>query len=74
MVNVCSNFNGTTNCTGTVPSDPEPMNFAIGVVNVTYTYKPLIPTFTFPGVGVSLGFFPSDGTSIHRRAAMRIMN
>jgi Flp pilus assembly protein TadG len=74
VVKVCHNFNGTTDCTGTVPSDPEPTHFAIGVVDVTYTYKPLIPTFSFPGVGVSSGFFPTGGTNVHRRAVMRIMN
>ncbi len=73
-VRVCQNFNGTTDCTAPVPSDPEPTYYAVGVVDVTYTYKPLIPTFNFRGVGVSLGFFPAGGTTVHRRAVMRIMN
>jgi hypothetical protein len=71
---VCKNFNTTTDCTSSPPSDPEPTHFAIGVVDVTYTYKPLIPTFNFQRLGVSAAFFPSAGVTVHRRAVMRILN
>lgn len=73
-VTVCRNMNGTTTCTGSPPSDPEPTHYALGVVDVSYTYKPLIPSFNFRRLGVSAGFFPTAGVTVHRRAVMRIMN
>ena len=72
-VTVCKKFNTTTNCAGSPPSDPESY-YAIGVVDVTYTYKPLIPSFNFRPLGVSVGFFPRSGVTVHRQAAMRILN
>jgi len=73
-VAVCRNLNGTSDCSGSPPSDPEPTHYAIGAVDVSYTYKPLIPSFNFPAVGVAAGFFPRSGVTVHRRAVMRIMN
>jgi Flp pilus assembly protein TadG len=73
-VTVCKKFNTTTDCSGSPPSDPEATHYAIGVVDVTYTYKPLIPSFNFRPLGVSAGFFPSAGVTVHREAAMRILN
>jgi hypothetical protein len=73
-ITVCRNLNGTSDCPGSPPSDPEPTHYAIGVVDVTYTYKPLIPSFNFRPLGVTAGFFPRSGVTVHRRAVMRIMN
>jgi Flp pilus assembly protein TadG len=70
----CSNNNGTTDCGFTPPSDPEAASYLLGVVDVTYTYKPLIPVFNFGKIGISVGFFPTAGISVHRRVAMRVMS
>lgn len=73
-VTVCQNLNGTSDCSSSPPSDPEPTHYAIGIVDVTYTYKPLIPAFNFRPLGVAAGFFPAAGVTVHRRAAMRVLN
>ena len=71
VVKVCQNFNGTVTGTCTsVPSDPEPTTYALTVIDVTYTYRPLIPAgFQFPNLNVYATIPP---TTIHRRAVMRI--
>jgi Flp pilus assembly protein TadG len=56
-------------CTGTSP-DPESSLYASAVVDVTYTYNPLIPLFSFPGLGIHATLPP---TTIHRRAYMRVI-
>ncbi len=73
-VSVCRNMNGTTDCAGSPPADPEPTYYAVGAIDVSYTYRPLIRSFNFPALGVSAGFFPASGVTVHRRAAMRILN
>jgi hypothetical protein len=75
VVRVCTNNNGTTSCdptTGSLapPNDPEPTNYVIGSVDVTYTYVPLIPVFNFNGLGIHATIPP---TAMHRRAVMRMM-
>lgn len=71
-VNICQNKNGTVTtqagtCTS-VPSDPEPSVYTLTTVDVTYTYSPFIPVFSFPRLGVFLTIPP---TTVVQRAEMR---
>jgi Flp pilus assembly protein TadG len=71
VVATCTNNNGTkapANCT--TLTDPEPTNYVIATVDVTYTYKPFIPLYLFPRLGISLTLSPS---AIHRKAVMRML-
>jgi Flp pilus assembly protein TadG len=72
VVRVCTNNNGTVACSGsgayTPPADPEASNYILASVDVTYTYQPPIPLFSFPSVGVYATLPP---TTVHRRAMMR---
>jgi hypothetical protein len=73
-VNVCQNKNGTVTamsgtCTG-VLSDPESATYVLTSVDVTYTYNPVIPLFSFPKLGISATLPP---TTIHRRTYMRVL-
>ena len=52
----------------TLPIDPEPSNYVVTVVDVTYTYQPFISGFTFPRLGVYLTIPP---TTLYQRAVMR---
>lgn len=74
VVVVCWNNNGTiTSITGTCaspPADPEAPSYIAVSVDLTYTYTPLIPSFSFPTLGIGL---PSLPTSIHRRIVMRFI-
>lgn len=75
VVNVCRNINSALTAlygTCTSPgSDPEPASFQAITVDVTYTYKPLIPAgFQFPKLNVYATIPP---TTIHRKAVMRAM-
>jgi Flp pilus assembly protein TadG len=93
-VSICSNSNGTreapyNNCTvpinpatGAVYADPEPNTSVVGTVQVQYTYCPLIPSWSFPALGiyttlpactVAGGQVTGGGVAISRVAAMRIM-
>lgn len=71
-VRTCTNNNGTASCTGTgsytPPSDPEPSNYVLVSVDVTYTYRPPIPLWNFSGVSVYATLPP---TTVHRRTIMR---
>lgn len=76
-VNICI-YNGSTieatpyqqgSCSGTSP-DPEPASYVGAVVDVTYTYNPFIPLFSFPGLGIRATLPP---TTIHRRTYMRVI-
>ena len=72
-VSVCQNNNGTiTALTGScsaIPSDPEPTNYVLTTVDVTYNYKPFIPAgFQFPNLNIYVTIPP---TTVHRRAVMR---
>jgi Flp pilus assembly protein TadG len=73
-VNICQNNNGhvtalSGTCTG-IASDPEPTTYLLTSVDVTYTYNPLIPLFSFPKLGIRATLPP---TTIHRRAVMRVI-
>ena len=71
-VNICQNFNGTTTTlSGTcssIPTDPEPTTYVLTTVDVTYTYLPFVPLFSFPGLHIFATIPPA---TIHRRAVMR---
>lgn len=73
-VNVCQNNSGTvTALAGTcssIASDPEAASYILTSIDVTYTYVPFIPLFSFPNLGINATIPP---TTIHRRAVMRMM-
>jgi hypothetical protein len=69
VVAVCQN--NTTAANGcTTLFDPEAPTYTLATVDVTYTYKPLIPLFSFPKMGIG-ATLPS--TIIHRKAVMRML-
>lgn len=74
VVRACRNNNGSITCTGAgsgnPPADPEALNYVSASVDVTYTYKPPIPLFSFPGIGVYVTLPP---TTIHRQSVMRML-
>ena len=74
VITACNNNNGATDCGFVPPNDPEAASYSVGVVDVSYTYKPLIPLFNFGRLGISVGFFPAAGVQVHRRAVMRVMS
>ena len=61
----CSSFQSDANAT-----DPEPTNFVVTGIDVTYTYQPFIPLFSFPNLHINATL---PATTIHRRALMRSM-
>jgi Flp pilus assembly protein TadG len=67
-VTVCQNDNDTmtpsTCATTDPPKDPEAPTYISLAVDVTYTFTPIAPAFSFTGL------FPA---TIHRRATMRII-
>jgi Flp pilus assembly protein TadG len=72
VVAICSN--STTAATGcTTFVDPEATTstlYTLATVDVTYTYVPFIPLFSFPHLGIS-ATLPSS--TIHRKAVMRML-
>lgn len=74
QVRVCKNNNGVQSCSGpgayVPPADPEPANYVLASVDLTYTYVPLIPLWEFPGLGIH-ATLPT--TTIHRQASMRML-
>ncbi|HTA45341.1 MAG TPA: TadE family protein [Bryobacteraceae bacterium] len=74
VVRACRNNNGSVTCSGagsgTPPADPEASNYISASVDVTYTYQPPIPLFSFPAVGVYVTLPP---TTIHRQSVMRML-
>jgi Flp pilus assembly protein TadG len=70
-VSVCQS-GGTTTATGACTSlaDPEAASYVLTSIDVTYTYKPFIPLFSFPNLHIN-ATLPT--TTIHRRAVMRVM-
>jgi uncharacterized protein (UPF0333 family) len=54
-------------CTS-IPSDPEKNYYVLTSVDVTYTYLPFIPLFSFPNLHINATL---PATTIHRRAVMR---
>jgi hypothetical protein len=73
-VRLCKNNNGVQTCSGpgtyVAPADPEPTKYVLASVDVTYTYRPLIPLWDFAGAGIHATLPP---TTIHRRASMRMI-
>lgn len=71
-VRTCTNTNGAVSCTGTgsytPPTDPEASNYVLVSVDVTYTYRPPVPLWNFPDVGV---YATLPSTTVHRRTLMR---
>jgi Flp pilus assembly protein TadG len=71
-VNICQNNNtAVTTLSGTCSSialDPEPASYVLTSIDVTYTYVPFIPLFSFPNLNIHATIPP---TTIHRRAVMR---
>jgi Flp pilus assembly protein TadG len=68
VVVTCTNQTTSAGC-GTL-ADPEAPAYTLATVDVTYTYKPLIPLFSFPKLGI--GATLPSGT-IHRKAVMRML-
>jgi Flp pilus assembly protein TadG len=71
-VAICTNKTAAANgCTSL--SDPEATayTYTLATVDVTYTYQPLIPLFSFPKLGIG-ATLPSNMT-IHRKAVMRML-
>jgi Flp pilus assembly protein TadG len=69
VVAICTN-NTTAATACTTFSDPEAPAYTLATVDVTYTYKPFIPLFSFPQlhIGATLPM-----TAIHRKAVMRML-
>lgn len=68
-VAICTNNTVAANgCTALF--DPEAPAYTLATVDVTYTYNPLIPLFSFSRLGIS-ATLPT--TSIHRKAVMRML-
>jgi Flp pilus assembly protein TadG len=69
VVAICTNKTTAANgCTSLF--DPEAPAYTLATVDVTYTYKPFIPLFSFPKLGIS-ATLPSS--TIHRKAVMRML-
>jgi Flp pilus assembly protein TadG len=68
-VSTCTNGTAAANgCTALF--DPEAPSYTLATLDVTYTYQPFIPLFSFPKLGIS-ATLPS--TTIHRKAVMRML-
>jgi uncharacterized protein (UPF0333 family) len=71
-VNICQTNNGPPQALlgscSSILADPEPTSYVLTSIDVTYTYKPLIPLFSFPNLHIN-ATLPT--TTIHRRAVMR---
>ena len=69
LVAICTNkTTGPIGCTSLF--DPEAPAYTLATVDVTYTYKPYIPLFSFPKLGISATL---PATTIHRKAVMRML-
>jgi Flp pilus assembly protein TadG len=69
VVAICAN--STASSTGcTTLSDPEAPAYTLATVDVTYTYNPYIPLFSFPDLGIG-ATLPS--TTVHRKTVMRML-
>jgi Flp pilus assembly protein TadG len=68
VVAECTNNTASAAC-GT-SADPEAPTFTLATVDVTYTYKPLIPLFSFTELGIS-ATLPAG--TVHRKAVMRML-
>jgi Flp pilus assembly protein TadG len=52
------------------PEGSPPITYVVGAVDVTYTYQPFIPLWSFPALRIRATLPP---TAIHRQAVMRIL-
>jgi hypothetical protein len=68
-VAICTNSTASSNGCTTL-TDPEAPSYTLATVDVTYTYNPLIPLFSFPDLGIS-ATLPSG--TVHRKAVMRML-
>jgi hypothetical protein len=69
VVATCTNATAAANgCTSL--HDPEAPAYTLATVDVTYTYNPFIPLFSFPRLGIS-ATLPTS--SIHRKAVVRML-
>jgi Flp pilus assembly protein TadG len=69
VVAICTNKTTVANgCTTLV--DPEAPAYTLATVDVTYTYKPFIPLFSFPKLGINATL---PASTIHRQAVMRML-
>jgi Flp pilus assembly protein TadG len=69
VVAICTNKTAAANgCTTFV--DPEATTYTLATVDVTYTYQPYIPLFSFPKLGISATL---PATTIHRKAVVRML-
>jgi len=68
-VSACTNNTAAANGCTTL-SDPEASTYTLATVDVTYTYEPFIPLFSFPGMHIGATLPP---TTIHRKAVMRML-
>jgi Flp pilus assembly protein TadG len=69
VVATCTNATSSSNGCTTL-TDPEAPSYTLATVDVTYTYKPLIPLFSFSSLKISATLPPA---TIHRKAVMRMM-
>jgi Flp pilus assembly protein TadG len=69
VVAICTNNTAAANACTTL-FDPEAPAYTLATVDVTYTYKPLIPLFSFKELGISATL---PATTIHRKAVMRML-
>ncbi len=73
-VRACTNNNGTIACSGAgstlPPPDPEPSKYVSATVDVTYSYQPLIPLWSFPRMNV---YATLPVTTVHSRGVMRVL-
>ena len=74
VVRACTNNNGTVTCSGSgstlPPADPEPASYLSATVDVTYTYQPLIPLWSFPRMNV---YATLPASTVHSRGMMRVL-
>lgn len=69
VVATCTNNTTSANSCTTL-FDPEAPSYTLATVDVTYTYQPFVPLFSFPVLGIS-ATLPSG--TIHRKAVMRML-
>ena len=66
---VCNTGSGTQPAADSGEGTPA-ITYPVAAVDVTYTYQPFIPLWSFPALGIRATLPP---TAIHRQATMRIL-
>jgi Flp pilus assembly protein TadG len=69
VVTTCTNKTALSNSCTTL-TDPEAPSYTLATVDVTYTYMPFIPLFSFPQLGISATL---PASAIHRKSVMRML-